>query len=253
LFGNVGDVVIDELLAAKLAAVAKTPVLLVASDYDGVLSPIVDDPAAAVPDQPALTALVRLGKLPDTHALAISGRSLDTLMALTGNPPGVTMIGTHGAEAAESAFEPAATDRVRGLQAGLLALSRQYPGSEVEVKPIGAAFHYRNAQNGGRAAAQARAIAETAGARVIAGKKVIECVFGDVNKGSAVKAIRHELSATAVVFIGDDTTDEDAFAVLGNGDAGIKVGPGPTLAAYRIPSQQHVAQVLETLETARRF
>ncbi|MDX2343494.1 MAG: trehalose-phosphatase [Acidimicrobiia bacterium] len=243
---------IDDVLAGKLAAIAATPVLLVASDYDGVLSPIVNDPAAAVPDQPALAALVRLGQLPDTYALAISGRSRDTLVALTGNPPGVTMIGTHGAEATGDAVKPAATDRVRDLQADLLALSKQYPGSEVELKPIGAAFHYRNAAHGGRSALQARAIAETAGARVIAGKKVVECVFGDADKGSALDAFRQKIDATAVVFLGDDTTDEDAFAVLGSGDAGIKVGPGPTLAAYRIPSQQDVALVLKTLVTARR-
>ena len=243
---------IDEVLADKLAAVATTPMLLVASDYDGVLSPIVDDPAAAVPDQPALNALVRLGQLPDTHAVAISGRSRAMLLTLTGGPPGVTMIGTHGAETGGRTIEAAAATRVSDLQTDLLALSRQYPGSEVEIKPIGAAFHYRNAAYGGRAASQAQSIAETAGARVIAGKKVVECVFGDADKGSAVKVIRHELRATSVVFLGDDTTDEDAFAVLADGDMGIKVGPGPTVANYRIPSQRVVAQVLETLETARR-
>ncbi len=243
---------IDDLLMNRLTTVATASSLLVASDYDGVLSPIVDDPAAAEPDRPALGALVRLGQMPNTHAVAISGRARATLLKLTGNPEGLTMIGTHGAETDGSAGDTSAGDRVSNLQADLLALSRQYPGSEVEIKPIGAAFHYRNAAQGGTAAAKARNIAAAAGARTIAGKKVIECVFGDANKGSALEALRHELGVVAVVFVGDDTTDEDAIAVLRDRDVGVKVGPGETLAQYRIPTQQGVAEVFETLETARR-
>ncbi|MCP4305401.1 MAG: trehalose-phosphatase [bacterium] len=241
---------IDSLLAGRLATIAETQVLLVASDYDGVLSPIVADPAAALPDQNAIGALVSLGQMPDTHAVAISGRSLATLRSLTGNPDGVAMIGTHGAEMGDVAV-PESTGAVRRLQADLLSLSRQYPGSEVEVKPIGAAFHYRNAAHGERAAAEARAIAGAVGARMIAGKKVVECVFGDADKGSALTAMRDATGATGVVFVGDDITDEDAFAVLSDKDLGIKVGPGSTLATCRIPSQQDVAEVLETLAIVR--
>ena len=38
------------------------------------------------------------------------------------------------------------------------------------------------------------------------------------------------------VFVGDDTTDEDGFrAAAKAGGFGIKVGPGVTEAAYRLP------------------
>lgn len=243
---------IDESLARKIKSVALTSVLLVASDYDGVLSPIVDDPAAAVPDAAALDGLVRLGRLPDTHAVAISGRSRATLRRLTGAPDAIAMIGTHGAEGLEYEVDTGLAAAVAMLQADLQALARRYPGSEVELKPIGAAFHFRNASSGKQAATKARRIAAAAGARIISGKKVVECVFGDADKGSALRTLRERVGASAVVFIGDDTTDEDAFAVLDDGDVGIKVGPGPTLANYRIEAQGDVAEVLHALEAERR-
>ncbi len=243
---------IDERLARKLEAIAQVPVLLVASDYDGVLSPIVADPAAAVPDEAALGALVRLGRLPQTHAVAISGRSRGALLRLAGAADGLMMIGTHGAEGLDYEVDEDLVQSVTALQDDLRSLARQYPGSEVEPKPIGAAFHFRNAIRGEQAAAKARAIAEAAGARTVAGKKVVECLFGDANKGSALRTLRATLGASAVVYVGDDITDEDAFSVLLDSDAGVKVGPGPTVANHRVAAQEVVAEVLEALESARR-
>lgn len=242
---------IGESLARKIEAVASAPILLVASDYDGVLSPIVADPAAAVPDQAALSALVKLGRLPGTHAVSISGRSRATLLQLTGAPEEITMIGTHGAEGLDHEVDSEVAGSVERLQTDLMALARQYPGCHIEIKPIGAAFHFRNAPLGDQAARQARRIAHDAGARIISGKKVVECVFGDANKGSALQALRAALDASAVVFLGDDITDEDAFAVLEDGDLGIKVGQGTTVARHRIADQTDVASVLDALVEAR--
>lgn len=245
---------IDASLTQKIAEVASASSLLVASDFDGVLSPIVADPASAQSDVVALAALVRLGLMPATYAAVISGRSRATLVELTGGPEGLTMIGTHGAEphAEPTGLGMSSDTRVIDLQSDLLALARQYPGCEVELKPIGAAFHYRNSKNGENAAAQAHRIAGAAGARAIAGKKVVECVFGEASKGSALESLRNQLGAESVVFIGDDTTDEDAFGVLGKKDLSIKVGAGPTGALHRIGSQQDVAEVMLALESARR-
>lgn len=242
---------IDARLRRGLEQIAKQTPLLVATDYDGVLAQIVDDPEAAFPDPMALAALVRLGQFPSTHTVAISGRALATLARLTGRPPGVTLIGTHGAEESGYAVPGDLVERVATLQAALTALAEQHPGSVVENKPIGAAFHYRHAAHRDVAAAAARALAGEVDARTISGKMVVECVFGDADKGSAVERLRSRYRAKSVLFIGDDTTDEDAFAVLESNDVGVKVGPGETAAGFRVSGQDDVAEVLSLLAELR--
>lgn len=239
-------------LGDALQRAAQAEVLMVATDYDGTLSPIVPDPATAVPDEAALSALIHLGALPDTHVVVISGRSRLTLGRLTGSPAGITLIGSHGAESAGTEFNSELLLGVGELVDSLTNLAIEYPGCVVEEKPVGAAFHYRNTRLQQEAAAGARKIGERAGAQVIEGKMVIELVFGEVSKGAALQSLRRELSADSVVFVGDDVTDEAAFEVLGEGDTGIKVGEGETAAAWRISRQGDVAGLLIALEEGRR-
>jgi trehalose 6-phosphate phosphatase len=59
--------------------------------------------------------------------------------------------------------------------------------------------------------------------------------------------LRESTGAAAVVFVGDDVTDEHAFAILGTGDIGIKVGDGVTAAKYRVPDVAAVADVFNRL------
>ncbi|MEA2000713.1 MAG: trehalose-phosphatase [Actinomycetota bacterium] len=242
---------IDGSLQSVLESVAETRVLLVASDYDGTLSPIVNNPAAATPDEQALATLVRIGRLQDTLAVIVSGRSLDTLRRLTGAPPGVTLIGSHGAEAAVQTVDAALAARASTLGQDMNRLAARHRGAEVELKPSGVAFHYRNASEGSEAVAEARALGRAAGARAMEGKMVVEFVFADTDKGAAIEDFRTRSGATAVVFIGDDVTDEHVFATLEVGDVGIKVGPGHSRARFRVPVQPDVGDVLLVLESAR--
>ncbi|MCI0674356.1 MAG: hypothetical protein L0Y42_01115, partial [Phycisphaerales bacterium] len=66
-------------LDSKLAEVSTAPILLVASDYDGTLSPIVAEPSQARPNRESLVALRELAVLPHTHVAVISGRALNEL------------------------------------------------------------------------------------------------------------------------------------------------------------------------------
>jgi trehalose 6-phosphate phosphatase len=226
--------------------------LLVASDYDGVLSPIVPDPAAAVPDAAALQALVELGRMPHTNSVAVSGRSLSALQKLTGAPDGVMLVGTHGAEEGGVEVDGSLATKVGELHAALEELARQYPGALVELKPVGAAFHYRHVVRASAAARDARTVAAAAGARTISGKMVVECLFSEADKGTAITRLRERFAAEAVLFMGDDTTDEDVFAVLRADDVGVKVGSGETAARFRVASQLDVASVLQFLLATRR-
>ena len=55
-----------------------------------------------------------------------------------------------------------------------------------------------------------------------------------------------------MIFVGDDRTDEDGFAVLGPGDLSVKVGPGDTKAQYRVPDVSGAGEFFAQLAAARR-
>ncbi len=133
----------------------------------------------------------------------------------------------------------------------LADLAARYEGTMVEPKPAGAAFHYRNAAAPGAAAQAAREVGARHGGRIIDGKQVVEVQLGGGDKGAAIRRVRDETGATAIVFFGDDTTDEDVFAVLGAGDVGVKVGDGATRARFRVDNPAGVAAALRRLATAR--
>ena len=60
---------------------------------------------------------------------------------------------------------------------------------------------------------------------------MLEFAVISTDKGEAVDVLREQTDATAVVFFGDDVTDEKAFRRMRDADVGVKVGPGETLGA----------------------
>jgi len=245
-------------LDRRLAELARTPVLLVGTDYDGTLAEIVDDPAAAVPTREALVALHALTESPATHVAVISGRALADLANRVGHPDGIHLIGSHGGE-----FEPGfASDlpseqsllRSR-LMASLYSLASCTPGAVVEEKPAGAAFHYRQVAREDVEALKER-LEQLADANdgpyLRHGKEVVELSLCKTDKGEALATLRQRFGATAVLFLGDDTTDEDAFGRLFEMDVGVKVGDGETLATERVSGPWEVARTLARLCELRR-
>ncbi len=72
------------------------------------------------------------------------------------------------------------------------------------------------------------------------------------NKGIAIDTLRTQLSSSAVIFIGDDVTDENAFEKLHGPDIGIKIGSGTTQASHRVPDPETAVRVLALLSESRR-
>lgn len=246
---------IEPDLAMALERAAASRVLAVGSDYDGTLSPIVADPSQAIPDRAALDALITVSTMPLVHGVVVSGRSQEVLAELTGAPPSLTLIGNHGAGHGEHGGGvrpvPPLSDRLDELADELRAVSAQFAGSEVEVKSLGVALHYRNA-SGKRAVAElAREVGRRYGGRIIDGKMVVEIVLAEGDKGTAIEAFRSQHGADAVVFFGDDTTDEDVFVKLHGIDVGVKVGEGRTAAAFRIDDPGSVGEALRMLGSLR--
>jgi trehalose 6-phosphate phosphatase len=84
------------------------------------------------------------------------------------------------------------------------------------------------------------------------GKAVIDLAVLKVSKGAAVDLLRERLRPDAVLFVGDDVTDETVFTRLRPGDVGIKVGEGDTAAAHRVDGPEDVAALLTELARLRR-
>lgn len=241
-------------LPPRILEAARAPIVLIASDFDGTISPIVPDPAAAAPLPDARALLLQLAALPGTHCAVISGRGLlDLRLRLCMADGAVHCIGSHGAEdAAERRTQ--LTEAARSLLERTVAEAERciadLEGAEVERKPVGVALHYRRADEhvaeAVRAFAQAAASREP-GLRLRHGSKVVELIVVDADKGSALKRLAHRLGAVSVVFFGDDRTDEDAFAVMGPSDVGVKVGPGPSQAQVRVESPEHVVELLREI------
>ncbi len=240
-----------------LADIACVPVLLVASDYDGTLAPIVSDPGQAKPLREAVVALRTLAQLPQTHVAIISGRALRDLATLIGMPQDIHLIGSHGSEFDPdfaASLPPQATKLRDHILAEMSEIAGQADGFHVEVKPASVAFHYRNADpNDAKHAVQSLLSGAGAEEGVFTkhGKKVVELGVVSTNKGDALELVRHRAGASAVIFIGDDVTDEDAFALLTGPDLAVKVGPGQTRAPYRVDNQEQVARILARLSELR--
>ncbi|MBA4023501.1 MAG: trehalose-phosphatase [Gordonia sp.] len=245
-------------LRRALKAIARMPRLLVASDYDGCMAPIVSRPEDARPNGDSVRAMRALAELDSTTAAVISGRALRDLATLSRLPAEVHLVGSHGSEfdvGFVHEITPAATELLDTLIVELRAIAADYENVTVETKPASTVLHFRNASTTDGDAALHRVRIGPAtweGVQVTEGKSVIELAVIVTDKGQALDILRHEAGASAAIFFGDDVTDEKAFRRLHGPDFGVKVGEGDTLATYRVDDTEQVATALAFLVEERR-
>jgi trehalose 6-phosphate phosphatase len=125
----------------------------------------------------------------------------------------------------------------------------------LEDKPAGVVLHTRMADDDvaeDAVEAAMRVLREHPGVYLKTGKRVLETSVVHASKGEAVEFLRQATGATAILFAGDDVTDEDALGRLLGDDVGIKVGLDFTQAQYRVEAPVHVAELLEALLRERR-
>jgi trehalose 6-phosphate phosphatase len=204
-------------LPAPLARLAAEPErAAVILDVDGTLAPIVDAPEdARVPRETQR----ELERLRDRYALVacVSGRSGAEARRLVG-VDGIEYVGSHGLELSAEAVEwrQRLVEFARGVD---------WP---VEDKGVTLSFHWRTAEDQEAAAGLMAAVATRArGAGIDArfGRKVLELrppVHAD--KGTAVTALLAHRGLRRAVYVGDDTTDADAFHALRGLELGVAVG-----------------------------
>ena len=225
-----------------LGLVAARPPLLVITDFDGTLSPIVQDPMGAVIDPLARNALRRLARLAEARperltVVVLSGRtSVDVAGRV--RVGGLRYLGNHGLEAgrlprrgrpdalsvrADPTLEPwvATSSALAGAVAHKLG---QPDWLFVELKGPSVAFHFRQAPDVDRAreqvllaidAVEADAGDDQLGMSRLEGRRIIELrPVGAGGKGAAVERLLERDGPGAVLMLGDDRSDAEGFSVI---------------------------------------
>ncbi|MFF8185695.1 trehalose-phosphatase [Microbacterium sp. NPDC016588] len=249
---------------AAIEAVSTTAVLLVALDFDGTLAPLVDDPMTARMTPRARAAVDALAALPDTVVALVSGRSLGHLREIAEHDDAspIWLAASHGAQfwtpgageepAPDDADDLALRDR---LQSTISDGVDHLDGVWIEPKEFGVGVHTRRAD--AAATEEARGLADRLVAeeapdwRRRTGHDILEFAFRHEGKDSAVEHLRERIGATAVIFAGDDVTDEDALGALASGDLGIHVGSGETAATLKVADIDGLVDVLEAVAHQR--
>jgi trehalose 6-phosphate phosphatase len=235
-------------LDQALATFAGRRPLLVASDYDGVLAPLHDDPSAAVPERGVAEALDRLASVPGVTVALVSGRGVADLQATSGLSGPFRWVGSHGEEF-DGPLSGELAERRDALAERLAPLVDGVSGARLEVKPASVAVHVRQVADRAAAAAlldEARAVVDSS-LTLKPGKDVLEVAVTDADKGTALRRLVAELGAAAAMYLGDDVTDEDGFRALRPDGLTIKVGEGPTDARYRVADIAGVLALLRRL------
>lgn len=231
--------------------------LLMGVDFDGTIAPIVADHTRSEITPRCRDGLKQLAAVPNVSIAVISGRQLSDLRTRV-SLRGITYAGNHGLELkrGNEVFINPIADRhrpaIRRVHRELSRRLAEIPGCAIEDKDLTLSIHYRQAPPGRiaevKATVQAAVDEEEDAVQIVPGKKVLEVRPAiDWDKGSTIDF----LAAThpddwVTVYIGDDTTDEDAFRAVGPAGIGIMVGTRKsTKASYVIPDRRDVGPFLE--------
>lgn len=227
----------------SLAEISRGPSLLML-DYDGTLAPFRDDRMQALPWPGITDRLDRLSTLPSVHLSLITGRSARELAGLVPVKRPVEIWGSHGREhlTADGVYTSAMLPPVQQAAIDQLEHALQQAGydSQAERKPASIAAHWRglNADDAAKveqiAFAVYREAGQRAGLNLLAFDGGLEMRSDSINKGHAVLHMLTQFPTAAAAYLGDDTTDEDAFSVL-RGRALtllVRAEPRPSQAAW---------------------
>jgi trehalose 6-phosphate phosphatase len=222
---------------------------LCAFDFDGTLAPIVAHPDSARMRERTLRLFERLASI--YPCVVISGRSrADVLHRLEGVKV-AAVVGNHGAEPERTTGR--SHRRVRQWRNALERSLPSVDGLLIEDKGLSLAVHYRLCSHKIEVRHQIlNAAARLPNVRIFGGKQVINIVFNKApHKGDVLAAERDRLGCNWVLYVGDDITDEDAFALRGN-IVPIRIGRRQrSHARYYLRTQVEIDNLLELLGRMR--
>jgi trehalose 6-phosphate phosphatase len=251
-----------ENLAAVEQGIAAAAHIALFLDFDGTISSIVPVPSGATLDPEIRQMLTSLGARPDFHVAIVSGRALADVRDRVGLGH-VIYVGNHGLEIEVDSTrfrEPHAEALLRELRCLSLQLKlalSDTDGLEVEDKGLTLSVHFRRVNE--HLHDWVRSVTFSTVSRWNSftcreGKMVLEIKPQvDWHKGHAIKWILQGILpyASLPICIGDDVSDEDAFAAISDGIT-IKVGgSGDTRAQYLLPDVHAVGEFLQWLDHAK--
>jgi trehalose 6-phosphate synthase/phosphatase len=245
----------------------KNKKLILLLDYDGTLTPIVENPSQALLNEKTKILLKNLAeKVNIPGFVVVSGRN-STFIYDQIKDTGASIASEHGASFFDRRLKKWISLAPEGkivwyndIRAIMDEYAERVPGSFVEKKEYALSWHYRNSPaNFGEYQArklfqELETILANQKASLLWGKKVIEARIPEANKGSFTKwylssAARAGFNEDCLVIaIGDDKTDEDLFDAVGISGISIRVGSLDTIAPYFLESQEHVYSFLEYLD-----
>ena len=203
-------------------------------DYDGTLAPFREERDKAVPYPGVRELLTTISRETATRLVIISGRAIDDLLPLLGLDPPPEVWGCHGWEQLrEDGYRPALRLPVtakEGLQKAASWVSDHDLDKYCEQKPVSLAIHWRGLADKVREKLRHQvntgwnplAKAYNLELHPFDGGLELRCPGRD--KGTAIREIKGEFAPhTVVAFLGDDLTDEDAFAEMEEVGLGILV------------------------------
>ncbi len=255
---------LDAALARRLHELARGAApLLVASDLDGTLAPIVPLPEDARVPPHTLAALERIAA--GAHVAIVTGRDLATARALV-PVPGLEFVASHGHEASfdASTLPAAAPSLGERLEALTRAVAARFEGTalRVERKARSVAFHFR--ADPSLAGPLREALAEVpAGFRLQPGRLVLEVLPAGAGKDAALAALVERYRPGSLLALGDDLTDvamlEAARALRAEGaqvlalavGGGVETPPEVVAAGDTVVAQGQVGEVLSLLADER--
>ena len=213
------DAPLARAMALAVGALAEVPAGLL-TDFDGTISPIVDDPALAALVDGASGALAALVDRLAVVAV-VTGRAPLDARRMTG-VGGMLIAGNHGTEWLEpDSARPLPTPATSSVRAELDAALGRLPniaGMLVEHKGLSATVHYRKVADPASALPVILEALGDMGARgldVRQGRMSVELrPRGHGDKGTAARAIIERFSLRGVLVMGDDITDLDMFRAV---------------------------------------
>ena len=243
-----------ELLAELEQACSERGMLLLL-DFDGTLAPIVPRPEDA--QLPAATRDVLIALSERVPVAIVSGRGLDDVRAMVGLDR-LIYAGSHGLMVRGPDFEHiepealTAAGSLARLDEELRQAIADTEGLALEPKPHAYAVHYRHtpaALLGDLFARVDKIVATHPELRMHHGRKVIDVVPVGGHKGLAVRMLRGRFPNAFPIYLGDDTTDEDALSAVADDGLGVLVAMAPrdTHAKGWLRDPDEVRHFLETV------
>jgi trehalose 6-phosphate synthase/phosphatase len=217
-----------------------------------------EKPKDAMPDTELKRLLIILARKRKNHLAIVSGRDRTTMEQWLGGIP-CTLVAEHGAWIREDMHsgwkvqKTVSTEWKSQVMPILKAYEARVPGSSVEEKELGIAWHYRKASpelgeiRSHELFDNLNEFLANTDLQLMHGKKVIEIRPGGINKGQAAQNLSTRDTYDFVLAIGDDWTDEDLFKALPEGAYSIKIGYGTTNARFFLDSPQACRRFLHTL------